>query len=268
MRRPPRRRPARALEPGRRSRRVTRRPEPAWNAVGLGRDRAGIVTLTLNRPEVLNAYNTVMRDEVFAALGLVADDPSVRVLVVQGAGRAFSTGGDLSEFGMAPSPVRAREIRQVRDVWGRWLRLPCISIAAVHGLAVGGGLEMALLCDFLVCSEDARFALPETGLGLIPGVGGTQTLPRAIGLGRATSVVLAGSSIDGREAARVGLALEVVRRDRLAATVTRLARQIARLDPGLVRSVKACVRRGIDLPLAAALGLERRHAGRLGPFFR
>jgi enoyl-CoA hydratase/carnithine racemase len=259
--------PSRDLVSKRRSTSTAPRTDRGWSTIRL--DRAdGIVTLTLRRPEVLNAYNTAMRDEVFTALGLVMDDPSVRVLVVRGAGRAFSTGGDLSEFGMAPSPVRAREIRQVRDVWGRWLRVPCISIAAVHGLAVGGGLEMALLCDLLICSEDARFALPETGLGLIPGVGGTQTLPRAIGLGRAASVVLAGRWIDGREAARIGLAVEVVTRPRLGATALRLARRVARLDPLLVRALKECVRRGVDLPLATGLGLERRHAGKLGPFFR
>jgi enoyl-CoA hydratase/carnithine racemase len=235
-----------------------------YRAILLERSDA-VVTLTLNRPEVLNAYDVQMRDEVFAALGLVADDPSIAVLVVRGAGRAFCAGGDLSEFGTAPSPTRAREVRQVRDVWRRWVTLPCVSVAAVHGFAAGGGFEMALLCDLIVCTRDARFGLPETGLGLIPGVGGTQTLPRAAGGGRAANVLLAGEWMTGAEAARIGLALRAVPRAKLATTVNRLAARLARLSPPVLRAVKAAVSRGADLPLSEALGLERRLAATLGP---
>jgi enoyl-CoA hydratase/carnithine racemase len=223
-----------------------------------------VLTMTLNRPAVLNAYDREMRDGVYAALALVHDDPSIRVLLVHGAGRAFSSGGDLSEFGTAPSPTRAREVRQIRDVWGRWSTLPCVSIAAVHGIAAGGGLEMALLCDLIVCARDARFDLPETGLGLVPGVGGTQTLPRAIGLGRAAAVLLAGESISGSEAARIGLALEAVPAARLLARARRLAARIAAVDPRLQAAAKDALRRGRDLPLDQALALERRWARRLG----
>jgi enoyl-CoA hydratase/carnithine racemase len=227
-------------------------------------DRDGpILTLTLNRPDVLNAYDRAMRDQVYEALGLASDDASIRVLVVRGAGRAFSSGGDLAEFGTAPSPTRAREVRQMRDVWGRWSRLPCVSIAAVHGIAAGGGLEMALLCDQIVCTTDARFGLPETGLGLIPGVGGTQTLPRAIGLGRAASMLLAGAWLTGREAARVGLAVEAVPSGRLEGVVRHLAERIAAVDERLLRGVKDCMRRGRDLTLAEGLALERRWASAL-----
>ena len=224
-----------------------------------------VVTLTFDRPDVLNAYDRAMRDAVFGALEWLHAEPEVSVLVVRGNGRAFSTGGDLSEFGTAPSPVRAREIRRQRDVWRLWSTLPCVSIAAVHGHAVGGGLEMALLCDLIVCAHDARFALPETGLGLVPGVGGTQTLPRAIGAGRAAEVLLAGAARDGRTAARIGLAQRSVPATRLRATADRLARRVAALDPALVRAATACVQRGSDLPLADGLGLERRIASALRP---
>jgi enoyl-CoA hydratase len=224
-----------------------------------------IVTLTLDRPEVLNAYDRRMRDAIFAALEWLHGEPDVSVLVVRGNGRAFSTGGDLAEFGTAPSPVRARDIRQQRDVWRLWSTLPCLAIAAVHGHAVGGGLEMALLCDLIVCAHDARFALPETGLGLVPGVGGTQTLPRAIGEGRAAAMLLTGEQIDGRTAVRVGLAQRSVPSTRLRATAAALARRVAALDPRLVRAAKASVQRGADLPLAEALGLERRLAHALRP---
>jgi enoyl-CoA hydratase/carnithine racemase len=224
----------------------------------------GVLSLTLNRPEVLNAYDRAMRDALYDALGLAHADRTIRVVIVRGAGRAFSSGGDLGEFGTAPSPTRAREVRQIRDVWGRWATLPCVSIAAVHGIAAGGGLEMALLCDLVVCARDARFDLPETGLGLIPGVGGTQTLPRAIGLGRAAALLLAGASISGVEAARIGLALEAVPPTRLSDAARRLAARILAVDPRLLTAVKDLLRRGRDLPLREALALERRWERRLG----
>jgi enoyl-CoA hydratase/carnithine racemase len=234
-----------------------------FHAIRLQR-RGRVVTLTLDRPRVLNAYNTEMRDEVYAALGLVAADASVSVLVVRGAGRAFSAGGDLSEFGLAPSPLRAREVRQVRDVWRRWATLPCVSIAAVQGVAAGGGCEMALLCDLVICATNARFGLPETGLGLIPGVGGTQTLPRAIGIGRAASVLLAGEWLDARAAVASGLALEAVPPARLARAADALAHRVAKLDPRVLRALRACFARGLELPLSAGLGLERRLSRELG----
>jgi enoyl-CoA hydratase/carnithine racemase len=127
---------------------------------------------------------------------------------------------------------------------------------------------MALLCDVIVCAHDARLALPETGLGLIPGVGGTQTLPRAVGEGHAAAMLLAGRAIDGREAARIGLALLSVEERRLGRTVGALARRVARLDPRLVRAAKEAVRRGADLPLPSGLALERRLARTVGPTHR
>ncbi len=141
--------------------------------------RGAVAIVTLDRPESLNAYDVAMRDDLFAALGAVDEDPDVRVLVLRGAGRAFSTGGDLREFGSAPSPVVARAVRFQRDVWGRLLNLRAATLAAVHGPTVGGGMEMMLLCDVRIAASDAKMALPETGLGMIPGVAGTPTLPRA-----------------------------------------------------------------------------------------
>lgn len=227
-----------------------------------------IVTLTLDRPEVLNAYDRAMRDAIYEALEWLHTEPDVSVLVVRGNGRAFSSGGDLSEFGTSPSPVRAREVRQQRDVWRLWSTLPCVALAAVHGHAAGGGLEMALLCDLMICAHDARLSLPETALGLIPGVGGTQTLPRAAGVGRAAAMLLAGEVVDGRNAARTGLALQSVPESRLRATADRLARRIARIEPSLLRAVKTALLRGADLPLVQALGLERRLSSRLRPSSR
>src|SRR3989442_99834 len=134
-----------------------------------------------------------------------------------GRGPAFSTGGDVREFGSAPSPFLARAVRWRRDVWGRLLELGAATVAAVHGYAVGGGMEMALLCDLCVAADDARFALPETGLGMIPGVGGTQTLPRKAGTAAALDLVLTGRWLDDRAALAAALVGRVVGAARLGA---------------------------------------------------
>jgi enoyl-CoA hydratase len=217
-----------------------------------------VAVVTLDRPERLNAYDVAMRDDLFAVLSAVDVDPEVRALVLRGAGRAFSTGGDLNEFGSAPSPVIARAVRFQRDVWGRLLALRAATLAAVHGWAAGGGMEMALLCDVRIAADDARFALPETGLGMIPGVAGTQTLPRAVGLARALDVTLTGRPVDAHAAARTGFVHRVVPRARLDAAALALARRLARLDPALVAGVRRCVRAAFDAAMADGLALERR----------
>lgn len=234
----------------------------ARRATRLAREGA-IVTLTLDRPEVLNAYDRQMRDEIFETLTFVADDPEVKVLLVRGAGRAFGSGGDLNEFGMAPSPLTARDVRAQRDVWGLWATLPCISVAAVHGIAAGGGLEMALLCDLVIATSKARFLLPETALGMIPGVGGTQTLPRRVGEGRASEMLLAGREVDGREAGRIGLAQWVVPPESLDRSSKRIAQRIAALGAPSLRALKAAISRGADLSAADGLRLEGRLARQL-----
>jgi enoyl-CoA hydratase len=220
--------------------------------------RVGVVTL--NRPHVLNAYDVAMRDALHEALEAVRDDPEVRVLLLEGSGRAFSTGGDLAEFGTAPSPVVARQTRWRRDVWGTLWSLPQITVAAVHGLAVGGGFEMAMLCDQCWAAAGARFSLPETGLGMIPGVAGTQTLPRLVGLGRATDIVLTGRWLDARQAAELGLVARVWPRHGFPRRVLREATRLAELDADVVRRLKRCVIEGLDLALADGIDLERRLA--------
>jgi 3-hydroxypropionyl-coenzyme A dehydratase len=235
-----------------------------WATLRLSK-RGAVATVALDRPEVLNAYDVRMRDELDEVLRSVDDDPEVRVLVLRGRGRAFSTGGDVREFGTAPSPVIARAVRWRRDVWGRLLALRAVTVAAVHGWAAGGGFEMALLCDLVVAAADARFALPEVGLGMIPGVGGTQTLPRRVGLGRALDLVLTGRALDARAAAAVGLVHVVVPRAELPATVRRIAARAARLDPAYAAAVRRAVRAATDVPLGAGRSLERALAVGLQP---
>jgi len=219
-----------------------------------------VAVVTLDRPEKLNAYDVAMRDDLHAVLGAADEDPEVRALVLRGAGRAFSTGGDVTEFGTAPSPFVARAVRWRRDVWGRLLELRAATVAAVHGLAVGGGMEMALLCDVCIAAPEARFALPETALGMIPGVGGTQTLPRRVGMARALELVLTTAPLDARRAQAVGLIARVVGRGRVHGVALAVARRLARLDPAVVRAARRCVRAAHDGSLLAAVRLERRLA--------
>jgi enoyl-CoA hydratase/carnithine racemase len=214
--------------------------------------------VSLNRPHVLNAYNVAMRDALYETLAAVRDDPEVRVMLLRGNGPAFCTGGDVREFGSAPSPVIARQARWRRDVWHLLRSLPQPTIAAVHGYAVGGGFEMALLCDLCVAAADARLAYPETGLGMIPGVAGTQTTARALGLGRALDLILTGRWLSAVEASRLGLVTSVVPRNKLHATAIDLARRVCALPASLVTRAKRAVHDGLDLSLADGLALERR----------
>jgi len=225
-------------------------------------EKAGsVAVVSLNRPEVLNAYNVAMRDALFETLQAVRDDPDVGAMVLRGNGPAFSSGGDVSEFGTAPSPLAARDVRWRRDVWGVLRTLPKPAIAAVHGYTVGGGLEMALLCDLCIAAADARFCYPETGLAMIPGVAGTQTTTRLLGIGRALDLVLTGRWLSAAEALQLGIVARIVApADDLRAAAVDLARQLCKLPPALLAQTKRAVNEGLDLSLAEGLTLEKRLA--------
>ena len=225
--------------------------------------RGPVAWVTLNRPDHFNAYNMAMRDELFSILGAIHDDTEVRAMVLRGAGKAFSTGGDLEEFGTAPSPIVARWVRFRRDVWGMMRALPVPTVAAIHGYTVGGGLEIALLCDVAIAAADTRICLPETGAGMIPGVAGTQTAARRLGLGRGLDLCITGRWIDAQEALLVGLVAEVVGPASLDRRALDLARELGRAPREQSALLKLCVWEGLDLPLGAGLDLERRLAKRL-----
>jgi len=136
-----------------------------------------VAHISLNRPQVVNAYNIQMRDDFSEALSAVQLDQEVRALLITGEGRGFCAGADLTEFGSAPSQVIARQVRWERDIWGQLVNLDKPVVAAVHGYCIGSGLEIALLCDLRIAAAGTVFALPEVQLGMIPAAGGTQTLP-------------------------------------------------------------------------------------------
>lgn len=217
----------------------------------------GIAYVTLNRPEVMNRHNTKMRDDMYQVLTAIKDDPDVMVAVFKGAGeRAFCVGADLSEFGTAPPPVMARQVRFERDIWGLFPKLKQPLIAAVHGYALGSGVEIACFCDIRIASEDAIFGLPEVSLGMIPAGGGTQTVPRIIGIGRTLEIFLTGKRIDAKEAHRIGLVNLVVSREELYPKADEMAKKIASRGPIAVRCAKEAINRGIELTLDEGLALE------------
>lgn len=221
--------------------------------------RDGIAYVTLNRPKMLNVYNIKMRDELFEVLQGIRDDNEACAVIINGAGdRAFCAGADLSEFLTAPSPIIARRVRWERDVWGVFLNLPQIAIAAMHGYVLGSGIEMALCCDIRIASEDVRFGLPEINLGIIPAAGATQTLPRTVGRAHAMNLLMSGELVSAAEALRCGLVNTIVPRDQLISSADEIAQKIQSFDKSVVRKLKLAVNRGLDLSLSEGLELERR----------
>jgi enoyl-CoA hydratase/carnithine racemase len=217
----------------------------------------GVAWVTLNRPDVLNALNMQCRDELWQIMHAVEGDPDVRAVIFRGAGeRAFSAGADISEFGTAPSYVEARRARRERDLWQVMLRSEKLLIAAIHGYALGAGIELAMCCDIRIASEDARIGLPEVSLGYIPSAGGTQTLPRNIPSGIAMQMILTGEPIDARTAHEYGLVQRLVPRDRPYDEAEALARKIIARPAGLVALAKRAVYEGSELSLREAIGLE------------
>jgi len=219
---------------------------------------AGIARLTLNRPEVMNAMNTRLRSELFAVVDAARADPEVGVLLITGAGgRAFSAGMDLKEFATGTSTTAPTETRHIR--WDKPHPLQLFdkpAIAVVNGLAIGGGLELALLCDIIVASDNASFALAEVKRGIIPGNGGTQRLARRIGKGKATELILTGRSIPAAEALALGLVEHVVAPDALMEKAESIAREIQANAPVAVRFAKDAINRGLDRRSDAAMKSE------------
>ena len=226
--------------------------------------KGNIAYVTLNRPKVLNVFSVRMRDELYQVLSAVSDDDEIYVVVFQGAGeKAFCAGADLSEFLSAPAPVTARRVRFHRDLWDLFLKVPQPLIAALHGFVLGSGLEIALCCDLRIASPDVRFGVPELKLGIIPAAGGTQTLPRAVGWAKALEMLLTNRWVDGEEALRAGLINQLVPREELLPVAEALAQKIASFDQKAVKFIKQAVNRGMDLPLAEGMSLEKNLSNRL-----
>lgn len=214
----------------------------------------GVRLLRLNRPEARNALSMELRRELVRCIAQASDDAAVRAVVIAGNERAFAAGADIKE--MAGASTVEMMGRGVLGLWRATASCSKPVIAAVRGYALGGGCELALLCDMVVAGETARFGQPEIRIGIIPGGGGTQRLVAAVGKHRAMKYLLTGAMFSGREAFEMGLASEVVADEQVDARAIELAREIAALSPIAVQQLKDVALRGMDLPLEAGLSLE------------
>jgi E-phenylitaconyl-CoA hydratase len=218
-----------------------------------------VATLTLNRPEAMNSIDPEMRAELRAAWTRIKEDDDIRVAVLTGAGeKAFCTGSDLKKT-MPPKESFAELTfgRPYSDHLLEGLDTDKPLICAVNGYAMGGGMEMALACDIRIASTNAVFALSEVRIGSIPGAGGTQRLPRAIGASNAMLMLLTGDRVDAEHAMRIGLVSKVVPSAELLPAAHEIARRIAQNAPLSVRAIKRLVYDGLDMPLPTALDNER-----------
>lgn len=219
--------------------------------------KGGIAYITLNRPRALNAVNIKMRDELYEVLPAFDDDPEVMIGIIKGAGdKGFSAGADITEFGTAPSQAIARQVRWERDLWGQFMGVSKPLIAAIHGFALGAGIEMAMCCDIRIASDDARFGLPEVGIGMIPTAGGSQTMPRLVWPGMCVAPILTGETIGAAGAMRIGLIHRVVKRADLMYAAEGMARLIMSRSQIAVRYAKQAINRGLDLSLEQGLEME------------
>jgi enoyl-CoA hydratase len=222
-----------------------------------------IATVTINRPDKLNALNDAMIREIGSMFDELGADKGVGAIIITGAGRAFVAGADISGLAAAQTGDLEKFARLGQAVFRRIELSPKPVIAAVNGFALGGGCELALSCHLRVASTQAKFGLPEVKLGLIPGYGGTQRLPRLIGRGAALQMILTGDPIDGAEAVRVGLANAVVEPDALSGAARAMAAAMIRNAPiALARAIEA-VDVGLDAVLEDGMRLEARLFGTL-----
>ncbi len=218
----------------------------------------GPVTLIrLNRPEALNALNNQLMDELTAALDAAEADPAIGAMVITGSERAFAAGADIKEMASKSYAEVYGEDFITRN-WERAATCRKPVIAAVSGYALGGGCELAMMCDFIIAADNARFGQPEITLGVSPGAGGTQRLTRFVGKSKAMDMVLTGRMMDAAEAERCGLVSRVVPKDELIATVLEAAKKIAGLSPNAVKLTKEMVNAAYETPLSQGVKLERR----------
>jgi len=216
-------------------------------------DSLGIVTI--RRPQALNALNQDLLMELAAVTDVITQDPEVRVALFTGEGRAFVAGADIAQIAEVQDVFAARELAILgQSVLGEIAALPVPTIAAINGFALGGGLELALACDIRVASKTAKLGLPEVGLGIIPGYGATQRLPRLIGRGRALDLIFTGRHVPAEEALSLGL-VNRVGEDALEAA-KELARAILKNGPVALALAKESVGRGENLDLQEALEIE------------
>jgi enoyl-CoA hydratase len=215
-----------------------------------------IAVVRLNRPEALNALNDEVMERLADALTSLDEDEEIRCVVLAGSERAFAAGADIGQMAEA-SAMEMYEARRI-DRWDAIRRVRTPLVAAVSGFCLGGGNELAMACDLIVASETAQFGQPETGLGIIPGAGGTQRLTRAVGKAKAMDVILSGRFLDAVEAERAGLVARVVAKEAWLEEAKAVARAIATKGPVAQRLAKESVNRAFESTLETGLDYERK----------
>ncbi|MEW6672639.1 MAG: enoyl-CoA hydratase-related protein [Thermodesulfobacteriota bacterium] len=219
--------------------------------------REAVATITFNRPKAMNALNNALLDELSRALDEIAQNESIKVLILTGAGdKAFVAGADITELATF-NPLEAKLFSQKgHDTFNRLQALSIPVIAAVNGYALGGGSEVALACDFIYASENAMFGLPEINLGLMPGFGGTQRLPRQVGKNMAKEMIFTGKMIPAAEARQIGLVNKVFTPETLMAEVLKTANAIAQKGKVSLRAAKQAINHGMNVDLASGCAME------------
>jgi enoyl-CoA hydratase/carnithine racemase len=216
----------------------------------------GVATIRLARPPV-NALNAQVSREIGAAVAQAEEDSRVRSVVIWGGEKVFAAGADVKEMHQLDALSMFGYIESFQRVFTELAVLPKVTIAAINGYALGGGCELALACDFRVCADDSHIGQPEILLGVIPGAGGTQRLPRLIGPGKAKELVFSGRSIGAEEALRIGLVDRVVPSVEVFAVAEQLAQRYAAGPPLALRAAKQAIDRGLEVDLDAGLLIER-----------
>ncbi|MGV0836120.1 enoyl-CoA hydratase [Mycolicibacterium thermoresistibile] len=216
-----------------------------------------VATITLNRPKALNALNSQVMNEVGAAAAELDADPGVGAIIVTGSGeKAFAAGADIKE--MAELEFADVFAADFFEPWSKFAATRTPTIAAVAGYALGGGCELAMMCDVLIAADTAKFGQPEIKLGVLPGMGGSQRLTRAIGKAKAMDMILTGRNMDAEEAERAGLVSRVVPADKLLEEANAVAKTIAGMSLSAARMAKEAVNRSFETSLAEGLLFERR----------
>ena len=228
----------------------------AYETIKVTQPEAGITVITFARPDVANALSTKMGQELLDAWSNLRADPALRVVILAGEGKHFQAGADLKERNGMTDEAWAEQHRLFEAMIRAQLACPAPIIAAVQGAAMGGGCEMSLACDFTYAAEGARFGLPEAGLGIMPGLGGTQLLTRAVGPRRAIEIMTTAAPFSAEKALEWGVVNAVIPADGLMEAVLTTARQIASRAPLSVRGLKRVVHGGQDLDLKQAMDLE------------
>ncbi|MCD6224332.1 MAG: enoyl-CoA hydratase/isomerase family protein [Deltaproteobacteria bacterium] len=219
----------------------------------------GIATITLNKPKSMNSISNELMSELDGVLDLIAADNEIAVVIITGNEKVFAAGADIKEISQINTPVKAHAfVETIQSLFNKLERLPQPVIAAVSGLALGGGCEMCMACDIRIAADNALFGQPEIKIGVIPGAGGTQRLPRLVGVGRAKELLYTGDPIKAEEACRIGLVNKVVPLATLMDEARAMASKIAKQPGYALKMTKIVVNDGINMDLRSANAYESR----------